>query len=89
MVKTLRFKSNINCEECVKKVSPFLDAIPAIYKWSVDFKKPEKLLTITGENINASEIKEAVKKSGYEIHAADSIVSKVFSVFRKKKECCE
>ena len=62
---TLKFKTNVNCNHCISKITPFLDELNSIGKWEVDSGSPDKILTVSGENITAVEIQEALKKAGY------------------------
>lgn len=62
---TLKFKTNIKCESCVAKVSRFLDESINIAKWNVDLESPDRILTVTGDNINFEFIKETLLKAGY------------------------
>lgn len=64
-MKTLKFKTNINCDACVAKVTPVLNGNPTIEKWEVDTKNPDKILTVEGENINKQELVQSLEKIGY------------------------
>jgi copper chaperone CopZ len=63
----LKFKTNINCGNCVKSVSGFINEVSDIEDWSVDTENPEKTLTVTGEQITAESIIEAVEEAGFDI----------------------
>ena len=65
-MKTYKFKTNINCGGCVAGVTPFLNELNDI-KWEVDTENPQKILTVQSENVSEEEIKNAVKKAGFEI----------------------
>lgn len=62
-MSTLRFKTNLNCGQCVATVKPFLDAEPSIARWSVDTKVPTKTLTVEGPSVTA----KAVAASGFKV----------------------
>lgn len=64
-MKTLKFKTNINCDACVAKVTPALNGNSSVEKWEVDTKNPEKILTVEGENINQQELVQSLAKIGY------------------------
>jgi copper chaperone len=64
----LKFKTSINCGNCVRTVTGFLNDIENI-QWEVDTDNPEKILTVKGENLKAEEIIEAVEDAGFEISA--------------------
>lgn len=61
-----RFKTNINCGNCVRAVSGFLDEVPGLEQWAVDTDDPDKILTVKGE-APAEEIVEAVEDAGFDI----------------------
>lgn len=64
-MKTLKFKTNINCSGCVAKVTPALDELQGIEKWSVDTTDPNKILTIDTSTLTNEEIKNALNKVGF------------------------
>jgi copper chaperone len=64
---TLRFKTNINCINCIRAVSGFLDEVTSVKEWSVDTENPEKILTIKGEKPVITEILEAVEEAGFDV----------------------
>jgi len=66
-MKTLKFKTTINCGGCLAKVTPFLNAEKGIEKWDVDINNPEKTLTVEACEIEADRVMEAVKKAGFKI----------------------
>jgi copper chaperone len=66
-MKTLKFKTNLNCSSCVAAVKPYLDAVKNVEGWEVDTKNPEKILTVKGDDIAADNIIQNVTKAGYTI----------------------
>jgi copper chaperone len=65
-MKTLKFKTNVNCGGCIANVTPYLTSIKEIIKWSVDTENPSKILTIESEDIIApSQIVNALSAAGY------------------------
>ena len=62
----LKFKTNINCGNCIRSVSGFLNEIENI-SWEVDTTTPDKILTVEGENLNKKEIVDAVENAGFDI----------------------
>lgn len=64
-MKTLKFKTNINCSACVAKVTPVLDGDPSIEKWEVDITNSDKILTVEGEELNDHSIVNSLQKIGY------------------------
>ena len=65
----LTFKTNINCQNCVKSVSGFINEVPSVEEWNVDTENPEKILTVMGKDISPETIIEAVEEAGFEIEA--------------------
>ncbi len=66
----LQFKTNINCGNCVRTVTGFINEVKGIEKWSVDTDNPEKILTVEGENLTAEAVIEAVEEAGFDIKIA-------------------
>ncbi len=66
-MKTLKFKTTINCSGCVSKVTPILNNEDTIQKWDVDIYTPEKILTIETNEENPDKVIELVKKAGFKI----------------------
>ncbi|MET3125760.1 copper chaperone [Arcicella rosea] len=67
-METLSFKTNINCNNCVAKVKPFLNQLENIENWQVDINNADKILSVSGEEeLNAEEVIEAVQKAGFSI----------------------
>ncbi|MFA6403096.1 MAG: heavy-metal-associated domain-containing protein [Salinivirgaceae bacterium] len=64
-MKTLKFKTNINCNGCIANVTPSLNQVQGILKWDVDISNPLKILSVETENINEEEIITMVKNAGY------------------------
>ena len=68
MSKELKFKTSINCSNCVRSVTGFLDDVKGIDKWNVDTDHPEKILTVEGVDIlQKSAVIEAVEDAGFDI----------------------
>jgi len=67
---TLRFKTSINCANCLRAVTPFLDAEPTVQTWRVDTTDPAKILTVEGDNPIPEQIMKAVSQAGFDIEPA-------------------
>lgn len=62
----MQFKTNIKCDACVAKVTPYLDEAPGKDAWKVDTTNPDKILTINDEKgLSAAEIIKQVEAAGY------------------------
>ncbi len=62
---TLKFKTNINCNNCKTIASQALNNIAGIKNWDVDIVAPEKYLTVEGENIKSEEVIGALANVGF------------------------
>jgi copper chaperone len=67
IMKTLQFKTTINCGNCVRAVTGFLDDVTGIKAWEVDTDHPDKILTVKGEQLQADAVVEAVEDAGFDI----------------------
>jgi copper chaperone len=64
-MKTQKFKTNINCGNCLAKVTPILNAEPRIKSWEVDLKSEERILTVASEDMSAEDVFKTVIKAGF------------------------
>lgn len=62
-----QFKTSINCGNCVRTVTGFLNDVPGIAHWEVDTNNPDKVLTVEGEQLDITAIIEAVEEAGFDI----------------------
>ena len=65
-METLVFKTNINCGNCVAKVTPLFNQHSAIQTWQVDTQNPDKTLTIKGQ-ITENQVIELITKAGFQV----------------------
>ena len=65
-METVQFKTNIKCSGCVSKVTPFLDDVVGEDNWEVDVQSLDKVLTITTEKADVTDIKKAVEQAGFQ-----------------------
>lgn len=70
-MKTLKFKTNINCGNCVRTVTPHLNGLMDVESWSVDTDNPEKILSVESETGDQNEVVEAVTQAGFTIEPID------------------
>ncbi len=67
-MEKLSFKTNINCNNCIAKVKPFLNQVENIENWQVDINSADKILSVSGEEeLTSTEVIEAVQKAGFKI----------------------
>lgn len=71
-METLRFKTNINCGNCIKAVTPHLNNVAGITSWQVDTDNPDKVLTVEGDGLNTEAVKQLVEKAGFKAEAIAS-----------------
>jgi copper chaperone CopZ len=62
---TQRFKTTINCANCLRAITPELNAEPAITAWQVDTSTPDKILTVTTE-LPAARVVALVEEAGFD-----------------------
>ncbi|MFP4092359.1 MAG: heavy-metal-associated domain-containing protein [Cyclobacteriaceae bacterium] len=63
-MSTYQFKTNIKCGACVSAVTPHLNEAVGEDHWKVDLQSPDRILTVEADN--EQQVKEAVKKAGYQ-----------------------
>ncbi len=66
-METLRFKTSLKCGGCVRTITPGLESLTNIEKWSVDLENPDKILEVTAPADVADQVIESVKKAGFQI----------------------
>jgi len=64
-MKKLLFKTNIQCGNCLSKVSPKLNEQSGIHTWQVDLQDPDRTLTVETDGLNPEDIQKAVLKAGF------------------------
>ena len=69
---TYIFKTSINCNSCLSKVKPALDARAEITSWQIDLENSDKILTVETETLKASDVIEMVDNVGFEIEPFDA-----------------
>lgn len=67
MAQELKFKTSINCNNCVAKVKPSLEKVSGIEGWNVDIDNPDKILTVKSSGATAQQIIDAVEVIGFDI----------------------
>ena len=66
-MSTLKFKTTINCANCVRAVTPTLNEEVGADNWQVDTASVDKVLTVSADSANAGQIVKAVEAAGFEI----------------------
>ena len=62
-----KFKTNINCEGCIKSVTPHLNALDNVESWQVDIDDPDKVLRVELEEGDEQGVMDAVERAGFSI----------------------
>lgn len=63
----VRFKTTIQCNGCLSKVTPKLNEILEEQSWSVDLESDDRILTVNDDNVSIDAVVSAVKSVGFEI----------------------
>ena len=66
-MSTLRFKTTINCGNCIKAVTPTLNEEVGAGNWQVDTANADKILTITSGRVSVDQVVTAVEEAGFQI----------------------
>ncbi len=69
-MQTLKFKTNINCGNCIKAVTPTLNREAGAGNWQVDTANPDKILTVSAAQLSAEQVVQAVEQAGFQIQVA-------------------
>jgi copper chaperone len=64
---SLQFKTNINCDGCIAKVTPFLNETKGISHWEVNTASKDKILTVQTDSITKEEIMRKIHEAGFKI----------------------
>jgi copper chaperone CopZ len=64
-MEIVKFRTNIKCGGCVATVTPFLDQESNIEDWKVDTGSPDKVLTVSGRDLDPQRIKNLLKEAGF------------------------
>ncbi|MEZ2414951.1 heavy-metal-associated domain-containing protein [Muriicola sp. E247] len=72
-MKTLKFKTNINCGGCVSKVTPFLNEHEGIDSWEVDTVNPNKILTIESNGATEQDVKDTLGRIGFKVESLNKV----------------
>lgn len=64
---TLQFKTNINCKNCIRSITPFMEEVEGITSWVVNTENPNKILTVEVEALTTTDIIAVVEDAGFDI----------------------
>ncbi len=60
-----KFKTNINCNNCLNSVTPFLNQEMDIEEWQVDLEHPDRVLSASLEEDEPNLVIDAIEKAGF------------------------
>ena len=63
----LAYKTSINCQNCVRAVSGFIESVEEVSDWTVDTNHPDKILSVELHGDSDAALIEAVEDAGFEI----------------------
>lgn len=66
-MSTIKLKTNINCDSCVAKVTPFIEKAEGIEKWAVDTSTKDKVLTVETESLTEDQVRSIIENAGFRI----------------------
>lgn len=61
----MKFKTNINCNNCVAKVQNTLDSLVGAGNWQVDINNPKKILDVKNLEVAAQDVTNKLKRIGF------------------------
>ena len=61
----VRFKTNLKCQGCIDKITPYMQAAVGVLKWTVDIHSPEKWLVVEGESVDIPGIVRLLSVAGF------------------------
>ena len=64
-METIQLKTNIKCSGCISQATSFLNEAVGEDNWEVDIQNPNKILTVTADNVSKSDVMKALEKAGY------------------------
>ena len=64
-MKTLKFKTNIECPSCEARVKPLLDKKEGIVSWQVNTDHKDKILIVETDTLDAKDVIKTIKRTGF------------------------
>lgn len=65
------YKTNINCNNCLSKVSPKMSELEGVVKWEVDFTHADRLMTVEASEEVLANVEATVAKAGFKADLLD------------------
>ncbi|GAB3832037.1 copper chaperone [Pontibacter rugosus] len=64
-MEIIKFKTNVENQEALSKVAPYLDKVERISKWSLDTESTDKVLSVSGTDLSPQTIESAIEQAGF------------------------
>jgi copper chaperone len=64
-MERIRLKTSLKCNGCVATITPYLNNLKGLEKWSVDLNDPQRILTADISGINPEDVIAVLKNAGY------------------------
>ena len=69
-MEKIKLKTSLKCNGCLATVTPYLNQLEGLEKWSVDLGDPNRILTAEISGISVEEVIAVIRKAGF--HAEKS-----------------
>ncbi|MFD2247736.1 copper chaperone [Pontibacter ruber] len=64
-MEIIKFKTNVENEEALSRIAPFLDKEESISRWHIDTESNDKLLSVSGTDLDPQRIENVVQQAGF------------------------
>lgn len=64
-MEVIKFKTNVDNEQALARVAPYLDREESISRWKLNIGSTEKILSISGKDLDPQRIENVVKQAGF------------------------
>lgn len=61
----MKFKTNVMCNSCIHKITPYMDKLAGEKNWEVDITNPKKILTVKNNEVKYEDVIRALSEAGY------------------------
>lgn len=68
-----KFKTNLSCNHCVNKITPYINSLNWVKHWEVDLKSSNRLLTIIADEIKTEDVVKALNEAGYNAEVIEGL----------------
>ncbi|WP_018480070.1 hypothetical protein [Pontibacter roseus] len=64
-MEVIKFKTNVENEEAISRVAPYLDKEESISRWKLDTGSTENILSVSGTDLDPQRIENVVQQAGF------------------------